>query len=123
MIVCAEAFGLMASLEPASVDLILTDPPYGQTQNAWDTAPDLPALWQAFERVLKPTGAVVLTAINPFAARVIAAQEAWYRHEWVWQKHKSTDFLNANRRPLRLHELVLVFGPRPPRYFPQMRTG
>jgi site-specific DNA-methyltransferase (adenine-specific) len=113
----------MAAIPAASVDLVVADPPYGQTQNAWDSVIPLDDLWAAVWRVCKPHGAVVMTAIQPFSSRLVMSQVKAFRHEWVWEKNKATGHLNAKRAPMRAHELVLVFCRQQPRYFPQMTDG
>lgn len=114
----------LAELPAGSVHLVLCDLPYGTTHNRWDSVIPLEPLWRAWERVLAPDGVVVLTAQGPFTARLILSNEAWFRYKLVWVKSKATNFLNARRQPLRRHEDVCVFSPRPgPRYFPQMTPG
>ena len=58
----------MELLPDSSIDLILSDPPYGSTQLQWDTVVPLDTLWRHYKRVLKPTGVVVLTAVQPFTS-------------------------------------------------------
>ncbi len=69
--------GLMEDVLPTlpehSVDLILTDPPYGiQVQHAWDKQPALSSLWNTLHRVLAHNGVMVVTAIQPFTTALIA---------------------------------------------------
>ena len=105
------------------MDLILTDPPYGVTDLAWDKRPDLSILWSVFDRVLKPSGAAVMTATQPFATDLIQSNRRFFRYDLVWAKSNPVGFLNARRMPLRQHELVLVFYRRLPTYNPQMLPG
>lgn len=113
----------MAELPAASVDLVLCDPPYGTTQNAWDAAIPFVDMWAAIDRVLRPGGAVVLTACQPFSSALVMSRPSWFRHEWVWHKNKASGHLNAKRAPMRAHELVLVFAAAAPSYTPQMTIG
>jgi len=106
-----------------SVDMILCDLPYGITQNKWDSLIPLEPLWQQYERILKPGGAVVLTSQGLFTARLILSNEKWFKYKIVWEKSKPTNFLNAKKQPLRKHEDVCVFYPRQPVYNPQMTQG
>jgi len=103
-----------------SIDLILTDPPYGVTDCSWDVRPDLEFMWKEFNRVLKPNGAAVITATQPFATDLINANRKWFRYDLVWVKSNPVGFLNSHRMPMRQHELVLVFYRRLPAYNPQM---
>lgn len=113
----------MAELPDGSVDLVLADLPYGSTKCEWDQIIPLAPMWAQFRRLLAPSGAVVLTACQPFTSELVTSNRKWFRYELVWDKVGSTGFLDANRRPLRRHESILVFGPRMPSYRPQMGTG
>lgn len=113
----------MRDIADASVDLVLCDLPYGTTKAPWDAVIPFSPLWDAYERVLKTTGAVVLTAAQPFTSAVVMSNPKWFRYDLVWEKSKATGFLNAKRQPLRAHESILVFSPKAPPYFPQMEEG
>jgi site-specific DNA-methyltransferase (adenine-specific) len=117
---CARGYPL---IEDQSVDLILTDPPYGVTACPWDKRPDLNLMWREFNRIIKPNGAIVLTATQPFATDVINANRKHFRYDLVWVKNAPVGFLNAKRMPLRQHELILVFYKRLPAYHPQKVPG
>jgi len=106
-----------------SIDLILCDLPYGTTQNKWDSVISLERLWEQYRRVLKTSGAVVLTAQGLFTAKVILSNEAWFKYKIVWEKSKPTNFLNAKKQPLRKHEDICVFYAKPPVYHPEMSPG
>lgn len=108
---------LMKDIPDNSVDLILCDLPYGTTQNKWDSAIDLPALWAEYKRISR--GAIVLTASQPFTSALIMSRVDWFRYAWVWEKSAATGHLNAKRMPMKLHEDVLVFSKRPAPYNPQ----
>ena len=49
-----------------SVDMLLTDPPYGTTRNFWDVPLPLPELWEAVRWAVKPEGAVLFFAQCPY---------------------------------------------------------
>ena len=115
----------MRSIEEHSIDLILCDLPYGTTdrkgseskKNAgsrllkWDTVIPLDELWLEYKRILKPRGAVVLTADQPFTSKLILSNVEWFKYEWIWKKKKTTGFLLANYRPMKQTEDVVVFSP------------
>jgi site-specific DNA-methyltransferase (adenine-specific) len=107
---------LMKSLPDGSVDMVLCDLPYGVTaRNAWDDVIPFAPLWVEYTRISR--GAVVLTAIQPFAAACVMSNPTAFKYEWVWEK-EPTGNLNAKRQPMRAHESVLVFGNKF-NYFPQ----
>lgn len=114
---------LLKRVPTGSVDLILCDLPYGTTQNRWDSVIDLERLWTEYRRVLKSSGVVVLTSQGIFTAKLILSNEDWFKYKIVWEKSKSTNFLNAKKQPLRKHEDICVFYGKPPTYNPQMRQG
>lgn len=111
------------SIGDESIDLILTDPPYGVTACSWDKRPNIIEMWNQFNRVIKPSGAVIITATQPFATDVINANRKFFRYDLVWVKNAPVGFLNANRMPLRQHEFILVFYKKLPNYFPQKVPG
>jgi len=103
---CLEA---MAELPDASVDMVLTDPPYGTTQCKWDSIIPLEPMWDQLKRIIKPNGAIVMTACQPFASALVMSNLGSFAYEWVWVKSKITGVLNAKKMPVRKHESVLVF--------------
>jgi len=118
-----DCFDLMARLPDASVDAIITDMPYGTTACSWDTVVDLPTWWAAVKRVLKPRGAFVTTASQPFTSALVMSNPAWFHESLVWDKVLAVGFLDANRKHMRRHEDILVFCDGMPTYNPQMTAG
>ncbi|MBI1274160.1 MAG: site-specific DNA-methyltransferase [Alphaproteobacteria bacterium] len=118
-----DCLDVMRRIPDHVIDMILCDLPYGTTQNAWDSIIDLGNLWSHYRRILKPNGVVVLTAQGMFTAKLILSNETWFKYKIVWEKSKSTNFLNARKQPLRKHEDVCVFYNSQPTYNPQMRNG
>ena len=114
---------ILDQIPDGSVNLILCDLPYGTTQNRWDSVIDLNRLWSQYKRILAPKGAIVLTSQGIFTARLILSNDAWFKYKIVWEKSKSTNFLNAKKQPLRKHEDICVFYDRPATYNPQMTPG
>lgn len=109
----------MIGIPDKSVDLILTDPPYGTTKCKWDSVVPLDLMWIQLKRIIKPGGAIVLTASQPFTSALVMSCPEWYRYDWVWEKGNATGFFNAKKMPLRAHESVLVFYDSLPTYNPQ----
>ena len=114
---------VMDVLPDQSVDMICADLPYGTTACSWDSVIPLPALWAAYYRLIKPAGAIVLTASQPFTSVLIMSNLAGFRHQWVWLKNRGTNPFQANVAPLKKHEDVIVFGREVPNYFPLAREG
>jgi len=114
---------VMRHFPEASVDMVLCDLPYGTTQNPWDSVIPLGPLWDEYLRVVKSDGAIVLTAQGLFTANLILSNDRLFRYKIIWVKSKSTNFLNAQKQPLRKYEDVCVFYRRQPTYNPQMTKG
>ncbi len=109
----------MDEIEDGSIDLILADLPYGMTACKWDAVIPFEPLWDQYKRIIKRNGAIVLTASQPFTSALVMSNLKWFRYEWIWEKQRGTNFLWANKMPLKNHESVLVFGSKLPNYFPQ----
>jgi site-specific DNA-methyltransferase (adenine-specific) len=99
----------MKSIEDGSVDMVLTDPPYGTTQCKWDSIIPLDLMWAQLKRIIKPNGAIVMTASQPFTSALVMSNPDMFAYEWVWVKSKITGVLNAKKMPVRKHEQVIVF--------------
>lgn len=115
----------MKEIESGSVDMILTDPPYGTTACKWDSIIPLEPMWEQLKRIIKPNGAIAMTASQPFTSVLITSNLENYKHQWVWNKNNSAGFATAKIRPFAICEDVLVFSGNGERvnYYPQMRTG
>jgi site-specific DNA-methyltransferase (adenine-specific) len=118
-----DCLDLLGELDAGSVSMVFADLPYGVTANRWDKQLDLKRLWPALERACRKDAAMVFTAVQPFASDLVLSNRRCFRYEVIWKKSVSTGFLSAQRRPLRIHENVLVFWRRHPPYFPQKTTG
>jgi DNA modification methylase len=118
-----DCLSILPTLEPGSIDMVLADVPYGQTQNGWDVPIPFEPMWRELRRVTKPAAAIVLMAAQPFASKLVCSNLEDFRYDLIWQKNKPTGFLNAKKQPLRNHEHMLMFYRKPPFYLPQMTTG
>ena len=113
----------MKILPDNSVDMVLTDPPYGTTCNKWDTVVDMDAFWKEIKRVTKKNSAILIFTQMPFTATVVMSNPKMFRYEWICEKANATGFLNARRMPMKCHENVLVFYGKLPVYHPIMEHG
>jgi site-specific DNA-methyltransferase (adenine-specific) len=101
---------LLPTLADGSVDLVLTDPPYGTTACVWDAVIPFEPMWAALRRVIKPNRAVVMTASQPFTSALIMSNAAWFKYCWVWRKSRPSGFAQARNMPLKDYEDVAVFS-------------
>ena len=114
---------LMKEIPDGSVDMILTDLPYGITDCAFDVRIPFEPIWEHFKRVTKKNAAIVLFSQMPFGAELIMSNRKMFRYEWIWEKSLGVGFLNAKKMPLRCHENILVFYQQLPTYNPQFTKG
>jgi site-specific DNA-methyltransferase (adenine-specific) len=103
--------------------MILSDLPYGTSDCAWDSPIPLQPLWEQYLRIIKPHGAIVLTATQPFASMLVSSQPSLFRHEWIWNKSRAANFANCKNGPMKKHESVLVFSVGRVNYYPIMEDG
>lgn len=124
-LILGDCVSLMKRLPDRFVHTVLTDPPYGSTDCTWDKLVDLSAWWEQVDRVTTETSVVACFAAQPFATDLINSRRKAFRYELVWDKLAPVGFLNANRQPLRVHELLLIFCRRPSAstYLPQFSAG
>lgn len=103
-----DCFDHMATLPDACIDMVLADPPYGDTSLAWDK---LLRQWESeCLRILKPTGSMWMFGSLRFFGKMWRDIEAagWrYAQEIVWEKHNGSSF-HADRFK-RVHELAAQF--------------
>ena len=105
---CLEQMQLMIPDE--SIDLILTDPPYGTTACKWDSIIPLEPMWEQLKRIIKSNGAIVMTASQPFTTTLITSNMDMFKYCWVWEKARPSGFAQAKNKPLSNHEDILVFS-------------
>lgn len=109
----------MKKIPDKSIDMILCDLPYEMTALKWDKIIPLDKLWEQYERIIKDNGAIVLTATQPFTSKLVMSNPKLFKHEWIWEKQKASNFMGAKYQPLKYHENVLVFGKGRVNYSPQ----
>ena len=109
----------MKEIPDGSVDLVLTDPPYGTTACKWDAVIPFEPMWDQVWRVLKPNGAAVFTASQPFTSALVISAAKQFRYSWVWDKRRPSNPMLAKRQCLKVHEDVCVFYASPGTYNPQ----
>lgn len=111
----------MKEIPDGSVDMVLADPPYGTTSCKWDSIIPLESMWEQLKRIIKPNGAIVMTASQPFTSVLVGSNLKQFKYSMVWKKSQSTGHLNAWRMPMRAHEDIVVFYTKPPTYNPELK--
>lgn len=120
---CMDCFDGFKLIDDKSVDMILCDLPYGTTQCPWDVLIPFEPLWNEYKRIIKDNGAIVLFGAEPFSSYLRISNIEMYKYDWVWDKVKGTGFYNANKQPMRNHELISVFYKTQCKYNPQKTQG
>lgn len=120
---CGDCMDILPELAGMGIDVVITDPPYGCTENKWDKVGDWTALWALLKACAKPNAAHVLFANMRFAVELINTNPKMFRYDLVWKKTVPVGFLNARRMPLRTHENILLFYRSLPTYNPQKTDG
>ena len=92
------------------VDAIITDPPYGTTASKWDKCLPMDKVWEKYDKILNPTGNVIIFSNGIFTPRVMISKLDYYKYRWVWIKKNSTNFVHAKNRPMTKSEDILVFS-------------
>ena len=114
-------------IENGSVDLILTDLPYGTVRclgnsdtiqhgmkgkTEWDSVIDTDKIMQIANRILRKNGKMILTAQHPFTNELInkAIANVPFNYSMIWEKDHFANALTAKKAPLNYYEDVLVFS-------------
>ena len=110
MIYNDDCFNIFKLIVSKSVDLVVVDLPYGQTDCAWDIKIDLKEMWKELKRIGKVNCIYVFFTTTKYGIELINSNENWFRYDLVWEKAKSVGFLHANDQPLRQHEMMYIFN-------------
>lgn len=111
-------------IENGSVDLILTDLPYGTIKDIknvnhgmsgkceWDTVIDTDKIMQIANRILRKNGKMVLFSQQPFTNELInkAISNIPFSYSMIWEKDHFANALTAKKAPLNYYEDILVFN-------------
>jgi site-specific DNA-methyltransferase (adenine-specific) len=119
-VIQGDCLEVMKDIPDGSVDMILADLPYGTTACKWDTIIPFEPLWEHYKRIIKPNGAIVLTASQPFTSALVMSNPKMFKYEWVWEKNRASNPMLSKIQPLKFHENVLVFSNGKTAYQPQM---
>ena len=111
-------------IESGSVDLILTDLPYGTVKGIknvnhgmsgkcdWDVVIDTNKIMEIANRILRKNGKMILFAQQPFTNELInkANKNLPFSYSMIWEKDHFANALTAKKAPLNYYEDVLVFS-------------
>ena len=133
----ADCLQKMKDISANSIDLIICDLPYGclTTGNntrkrfidgkdtgttithetiggcEWDVKIDLEAFWKEVKRIRKNEHSPTIHfCTTKFGYDLIKSNEKEFRYDLVWTKSNAVGFLQANKMPMRAHEMMYVFS-------------
>tara|TARA_R110002012_G_scaffold10282_1_gene47426 strand:+ start:39 stop:821 length:783 start_codon:yes stop_codon:yes gene_type:complete len=115
-----DCLNALKKIKDKSIDLILTDPPYGTTQCKWDSIIPFESMWAELKRVIKDDGCIALFGSEPFSSALRMSNIKHFKYDWIWEKSHTTGFLNAWKQPLRKFELIHIFYNKQCFYNPQI---
>lgn len=113
----------MKEIRSGSVDMVLCDPPYGTTACKWDAVIPFEEMWEQLKRVVKPDGAIIMTASQPFTSALISSNLQVFKYALVWEKSRPSNFPLAKKQFMKYHEDICVFYIKQPTYNPEMVLG
>ncbi len=100
----------MAGLPDNSIDMCLTDPPYGTTTCGWDSIISFEPMWEQLKRIVKPQKAIALFGAEPFSSHLRLSNQKWFKYDWIWSKSRTVGFTNAKNKPLNKCEIISIFS-------------
>ena len=107
----------MKKLPNKSVDIMICDLPYGETNCKWDIIIDMEEFWVQFKRIRKSkrTACIHFCSTN-FGYSLIKSWEKGFKMDMIWVKRNKTGGLQSKYRPMRNHEMVYFFYEQAPKY-------
>ena len=119
-LILGDCLDVLPKISDKSVDIVLTDPPYGTTACKWDSIIPFEPMWKELKRIIKDNGCIALFGTEPFSSHLRLSNLDWFKYDWVWNKKRTTSPLLAKKQPLRNIELISVFYKKQPTYNPQL---
>jgi DNA modification methylase len=108
----------MPKLKSGSIDLILTDPPYGTMACKWDSVIPFDSMWEQTKRVRKDRAVVALFGSEPFSSFLRCSNIKEFKYDWIWDKFTCGNPFLAKYQPMKEHEIVSIFYKKSGRYYP-----
>lgn len=104
--------------EDVKVDLILTDLPFGVTDNKWDNIISFEDMWGCVKDIIYERTPILFFGTQPFTSKLVCSNLDWFRYEWIYHKRAGSNFGVCKYQPMKEHEEILVFGKKSPNYYP-----
>lgn len=100
---------LMKNIPDRSIDLVLTDPPYGTTACKWDTIIPFEPMWTELKRITKLNAAIALFGNEPFSSALRVSNMKMFKYDWIWEKSMPTGMATSSFMPMKYHETISIF--------------
>lgn len=100
----------MQEIPDKSIDCIICDLPYNMTKLTWDSLIPFDKLWEQYNRIIKPTGNVILFCSGMFTYEVIKSNIKNFKYKLVWKKNVPTGMASSKYRPMKYYEEICVFN-------------
>ena len=111
----------MKEIPDKSIDMVLTDPPYGTTACKWDNVIPFAPMWDELKRITKDNGAICLFGSEPFSSQLRMSNLKMFKYDWIWKKNAGSNFAQVKNQPMKEHELISIFSFNKNNYYPQMQ--
>ena len=116
---CGDCLEKMKNIPDNSIDLVLTDPPYGTTACKWDSIISFELMWKELKRITKKNSPVLLFGQEPFSSYLRISNIEMFKYDWIWIKERPTNVLQIKKRPGKNIESISVFYNGQCLYYPQ----
>ena len=121
-------------IKSGSVDLILTDLPYGNMKGInnpqrpkswgnkeylkWDEVIEPSIIYEIANRTLRKNGKMILFSQQPYTTTLITKQIPNLPHSYnmIWEKNDFANALLCNKAPVSFYEDILVFSKMNPKH-------
>ena len=118
-LILGDCLDVLPKISDKSVDIVLTDPPYGTTACKWDSIIPFEPMWKELKRIIKDNGCIALFGTEPFSSHLRLSNLDWFKYDWVWNKKKPSNVFLVKKQPLKNIELISIFYKQQPTYNPQ----
>lgn len=109
----------MKEIPAGSVDLVLTDPPYGTTACKWDSVIPFEPMWKQLYALTKERSVIAMFCQQPFSSALGYSNLRDLKYEWIWEKERPTNPLMVKKAAPKYHEQILIFYRKQPMFNPQ----
>jgi len=107
----------MKDISNNSIDILITDLPYSQTNCKWDILIDMDKFWKEVNRICKIDCPMFFFCSVKFGNTLINSNPKNFRYELIWIKSSPCGFLNAKKMPMKKNEMLYVFYRKLPKVY------